>query len=100
LEQAIMAALHTAFARQSSLSTSTLLEEIAETRPLSRTIPERISGCVSGRSIGRTRRTNGVIPSRQARNPHRPDRELSVGTMKILRFAQDDDAIRISDLLH
>jgi len=44
LEQAIVAALYTAFARQTSLSTAILLEEIAETRPLSRTMPERISG--------------------------------------------------------
>ena len=44
LEQAIVAALYTAFARGVALSTEVLLEEIAETRPLSRTMPERIEG--------------------------------------------------------
>jgi len=43
LEQAIVAGLYTAFARGSALTTAILLEEIAETRPLSRTMPERIS---------------------------------------------------------
>ena len=32
-----------------------------------------------------------VIPSHQARNPHRPDREPSDGNLRILRFAQDDN---------
>ena len=31
-----------------------------------------------------------VIPSRQARDPQAPDRGLSVGTMRIPRFARDD----------
>ena len=44
LEQAIVAGLYTAFARNVPLSTEILLEEIAETRPLSRTMPERIEG--------------------------------------------------------
>jgi len=44
LEQAIVAALYTAFARGGALSTEILLEEIAATRPLSRTMPERIVG--------------------------------------------------------
>jgi SpoVK/Ycf46/Vps4 family AAA+-type ATPase len=44
LEQAIVAALYTAFARGSLLTTEILMEEIAETRPLARTMPERIAG--------------------------------------------------------
>jgi len=44
LEQAIVAALYTAFARGSLLTTEILMEEVAETRPLARTMPERIAG--------------------------------------------------------
>jgi len=33
----------------------------------------------------------GVIPSRQARDPQVPGRELSIGTMKILRLTAQDD---------
>ena len=42
LEQTIVGALYTAFARNVPLSTEVLLEEVRETRPLSRTMPERI----------------------------------------------------------
>ena len=35
-----------------------------------------------------------VILSRQAKDPHRPDREPSAGMPKILRCAQDDKACR------
>jgi hypothetical protein len=36
-------------------------------------------------------RRKRVILSRQAKDPQVPDRGPSVGTMRILRFAQDDD---------
>ena len=38
-----------------------------------------------------------VIPSRKARNLLRPDRELSIGTVRIPRCARDDTASFIGD---
>jgi len=36
----------------------------------------------------------GVIPSRQARDPQAPERGLSIGTVRIPRFARDDKLAR------
>jgi hypothetical protein len=38
-------------------------------------------------------RQAGVILSRQAKDRDRPDRGLSPGTRRILRFAQDDNSL-------
>jgi len=43
IEQAIVAALHTAFARDTMLTAAILLEELSRTRPLSTTMPERVA---------------------------------------------------------
>jgi SpoVK/Ycf46/Vps4 family AAA+-type ATPase len=43
IEQCVVSGLYTAFAGGSTLSTAILLEEIARTRPLSRTMSERLS---------------------------------------------------------
>ena len=42
MEQAIIAGLYTAFSAGTPLSTETLLAELASTRPLSRTMRERL----------------------------------------------------------
>jgi len=42
VEQAIVAGLYTAFSGGSELTTETLLDEISRTRPLARTMPEKI----------------------------------------------------------
>jgi hypothetical protein len=44
VEQAIVAGLYTAFSAKQDLTTGTLLEEISRTRPLARTMPEKIEG--------------------------------------------------------
>jgi hypothetical protein len=38
-----------------------------------------------------------VILSRQAKDLHLPDREPSIGEMRILRFAQDDNSLSRDD---